>query len=130
MSDYIMPDYGGGSPSPPERGWRIIGRHKNIIRARITESIAEDAVGRQWRRFTATVHGFQRFRLVAGVTFDPAIDSVWGVRRQGQNVAERAFNIAKAIRDDIDRNGEDAVSFDVTGFTKWHVLPYEGWKEN
>jgi len=129
MNDYTMPAYGGGSPPPPKTGWRVIARHSHIAHARIAESVARDTAGRCWRRFTATIHGFQRFRLTAGVTFDPdAPDAI--IKAPGKGVAGVAFAMAKAIRYDIDTHGEDALSFEMDEYSTWRVLPYEGWKEN
>ena len=129
MNDYTMPTYGGGSPPPPKTGWRVIARHSHIAHARIAESVAEDAAGRCWQRFTATVHGFQRFRLTAGVTHDPAAGGAI-YKPAGARLVDLAFAMAKAIRDDIDTHGEDALSFEMDEYSTWRVLPYEGWKEN
>ena len=74
------------------RRWRIIGRHRWVAGAVITESYAtdDDTV----RRFTATIRGYGGWRIFEG-KIAPGIDQV---------VTERV----RAIRDRIEA-GDDSV---------------------
>jgi hypothetical protein len=70
---------------------RIIGRHKHVIGATITESVDEDD---NIRRFTATIRGFQNWRLFEGKTTSDTFTKI---------IAK-----VKEIRDRIDE-GDEAV---------------------
>jgi hypothetical protein len=73
---------------------RKIGRHRNVIGATITESVDEDD---NIRRFTATIRGFQNWRLFEGKTTSDAFKKV---------IAK-----VKEIRDRID-NGDESVFYE------------------
>ena len=67
--------------------WRILARHKWITGTSITES-ANDG----WRRYTATIRGYQNWRLYEGVPV-PAIPAL-------------VVRAVRAIRDQIDADAE------------------------
>lgn len=70
---------------------RIIARHKHVIGATITESVNEDD---NIRRFTATIRGFQNWRLFEGKTTSDTF--------------KRIIAKVKEIRDRID-NGDESI---------------------
>ena len=77
--------------------WRIIGRHNHWVEgARITETLSLE---NNWlRRFTATIEGFQNWRIWQGDVREIGIEGL------GMRVVSRV----KQIRDRI-RNGDESV---------------------
>jgi len=78
------------------RTMRIVGRHKHIIGATITESVNDDNV----RRFTATIRGFQNWRIFEGKTMPDTFKNVIAKVRE--------------IRDRIDNDDETVFHEDCT----------------
>jgi len=75
---------------------QIVGRHKHIIGATITESVNDDNV----RRFTATIRGFQNWRMFEGKTTPDTFKNVLAKVRE--------------IRDRIDKGDESVFYEDCT----------------
>lgn len=73
------------------RKWRVIGRHRWVAGATISESIRID--GGKAHRFTATIRGYRNWKIFEG-TVSPAI-------------LESVIRVVRAIRDQIDKDGED-----------------------
>ena len=74
--------------------WKIIGRHKWVSGARITESVNQDDDS---SRFTATIRGFRNWKLYQG--------------RPSEEVLRLIIRVVRAIRDQIDGQGEEAEVF-------------------
>lgn len=57
--------------------WKILARHKNIVGVTITESclITDDL----WRRYTATIRGFQKFLIYEGYCCDVEFSKICDV---------------------------------------------------
>ena len=70
--------------------WKIIGRHKWVSGATITESYRED--DDRIRRFTATIRGWQNFRIYEG--------------KMTSTTTKKIIAKVKSIRDRIDRGDE------------------------
>lgn len=90
-----------------KRKWKIIGRHRWVAGATISESISQDE--ERHSRFTATIRGYQNWKLYEG--------------RPSEEILQLVITAVRAIRDQIDKYGEDAEAFmavnehshDVTG---------------
>ena len=80
--------------SKPKFKWRILARHKWLEGMTITESVREPhpPIGPSYRRFTATIRGFQNFRLCEG--------------RAGDVLVRAARHKALSIRSRIDEGDE------------------------
>ena len=74
--------------------WHILAHHKWIVGATITESVNDsDAV----RRYTATIRGYRNWRIFEGVA--------------GPGHLALIIHIVRAIRDQIDADGENCEAF-------------------
>jgi len=74
--------------------WRILGRHRWIVGTFITESVNDDDTA---RRYTATVRGYQNWKVFEG--------------KGGPGSLDLIIRIVSAIRDQIDTDGEDCEAF-------------------
>lgn len=76
--------------------WKIIGRHKWVSGATITESydVAKERLGYSYRRFTATIRGWRNFLIYEG--------------RLKVGVGKLVIKRVKEIRDRID-SGDESV---------------------
>ena len=77
-------------------GWKVIGRHKWVSGATITESYDEskETKGHSYRRFTATIRGWRNFLIYEGVLKD--------------GVTKKVIKRVKELRDRID-SGDESV---------------------
>lgn len=75
-------------------GWRILARHKWVAGALITESVSDDST---LYRYTATVRGYRNWRIFEG-TGNPGYLNL-------------IIRIVRAIRDQIDAEGENCEAF-------------------
>jgi len=73
--------------------WHILARHKWVVGALITESVNDDDSA---RRYTATVRGYRNWRIFEG---------------SNPNSVEIVIRVVRAIRDQIDADGEDCEAF-------------------
>jgi len=76
--------------------WKVLGKHKWVVGAVITESV-DDADLR--RRFTATVLGYRNWKIFEG-------------RITSSNELNLIARVVRAIRDQIDEDGEDCEAFE------------------
>ncbi len=77
---------------------KILARHKWVLGATITESVDETKPKHKtsYRRFTATIRGFQNWKIFEGYV--------------NEGTSEAVFRSVREIRDKIDA-GEEAVFF-------------------
>ena len=74
--------------------WRILARHRWVVGALITESVNDDSTA---YRYTATVRGYRNWKVFEG--------------RGGPGYLDLIIRIVRAIRDQIDADGEDCEAF-------------------
>ena len=74
--------------------WHILARHKWIVGATITESVNDSDT---LRRYTATVRGYRNWRIFEGAG--------------GPGSLPLIIRVVRAIRDQIDAEGEDCEAF-------------------
>jgi len=83
----------------PTRGWKVLQRNRRWVPGcTITESVREDDAddqGRSYRRFTATIRGWEGFRLWQGYLDRPC-----------DEIAKEVISMVTAIRDRIDAGDE------------------------
>lgn len=76
--------------------WRILGRHKWVVNAKITESVNMDLPHN--RRFTATICGWHNWKIYEG-------------QSTSTEILQLISRVVRAIRDQIETYGEDAEVF-------------------
>lgn len=84
---------------------KILARHKWVSGAVITESVDDkkSTIDTSYRRFTATIRGFQNWKIFEGLLRD--------------NIAEEIIKEVKRIRDLIDKGkGFDEEVFNYKGY--------------
>lgn len=77
--------------------WHILARHKWVIGATTTESVND---GDTLRRYTATVRGYHNWRIFEGAAAPGSLALI--------------IRIVRAIRDQIDADGENCEAFMAT----------------
>lgn len=93
--------------------WRILARHEWIVGALVTESVNDDDTS---RRYTATIRGYRNWRI-----FEGAVDS---------NSLSLIVRVVRAIRDQVDADGEDCEAFMAVNEYSHNVAELESRLEN
>ena len=87
--------------------WKILAKHKWVSGATITESVnikKEGYAGISYRRYTATIRGFQNWKIYEGYLTE--------------NTTQRVIDCIKSIRDRIDNDDESV--FSIKGYFLSH----------